>query len=60
MDFYCGCYNSGSVHSNRNCLYLILKVVHVYFFSRCLQTVLPHIHLLWELALTNEVLFVQL
>ena len=58
MDFYCGCYNSGSVHSNGNCLYLILKVVHVYFFSRCLQTVLPHIHLLWELALTNEVLII--
>ena len=43
-----------------NCLYLILKVVLVYFFSRCLQTVLPHIHLLWELALTNEVLIVQM
>ena len=36
------------------------KLYMYIFFSRSLQTVLPHIHLLWELALTNEVLIVQM
>ena len=60
MDFFCGCYNSVSVHSNGTLSVFDIESCTCIFFSRCLQTVLPHIHLLWELALTNEVLIVQM
>ena len=60
MDFFCGCYNSVSVHSNGKLSVFDIESCTCIFFSRCLQTVLPHIHLLWELALTNEVLIVQM
>lgn len=46
--------------SGRNWLYFDIESCTYIFFSRCLQTVLPHIHLLWELVLTNEVLIVQM
>lgn len=58
--FFCGCYNSVSVHSNGMLSVFDIESCTCIFFSRCLQTVLPHIHLLWELALTNEVLIVQM
>lgn len=36
--------------------YQLITFFFFLFHFRCLQSVLPHIHLLWELVLTNEVL----
>ena len=42
------------IRDNKQLLLVVYNIYLILIF-RCLQSVLPHIHLLWELALTNEV-----